>query len=207
MRILILTHPRSGGMSILSWLANEMKVRIIHEPELNDSKLKEDVLNTDDISVKIFPNKVIEFGFNLIEFINKFDKVICHKRTNKRDVAISALKTEKDYIKTNKNEWHKPYTLTDECLKENENENEINEYVDIVKEFENILENTPQDNFLHTTYESIFYDKTSIKPLCKFLEIKNPKWLDILDSSRRLQNGDIGMDNFKQSKELPDNII
>ena len=35
MRILILTHPRSGGRSLTKWIANELKCDYIHEPYHN----------------------------------------------------------------------------------------------------------------------------------------------------------------------------
>jgi F0F1-type ATP synthase delta subunit len=77
---------------------------------------------------------------------------------------------------------------------------------DIEKEVEEIksmlfnLNKLQRNDFFNTTYESVFITKTDIELLCSIIKIENPNWLDILNSKRKLRNGNIGMDNLNPSK-------
>ena len=104
MRVLILTHPRSGGMSIMKFIFYELNYEFYHEPffgngdGMSDEDINTKLLVDDNIVVKDFPFRIEERGYKLLDVISKFDKVIIHNRGNHRDVAISLT-----YFKVTKN--------------------------------------------------------------------------------------------------------
>ena len=75
MRVLILTHPRSGGMSLLQYIKYELGYEEYHEPFFNnDNGLTEEQINRelflkDNIIVKDFPFRIVEKGFNVGDVI------------------------------------------------------------------------------------------------------------------------------------------
>jgi len=194
MKILIITHMRSGGKSLLEWISYEKGYKSYHEPNLKDSKILNEIYNNNYIVVKILVGDLskINFDFNYEELFEKFNVIILHKRNNIRDVAISSLKGKMDNV------WHNTYEINDHWLETYNN--------DIEKEIEEVkiillnLSSYQKNYFFNTTYESIFITKTDIEPLCSILKIEDPKWLDILDYKRKLQNGDIGMNKFNPTK-------
>ena len=127
MRLLILTHERSGGMSLLNWLGRELGLNSYHEPFNNPIKPL-DILTLDNIIVKDFPFRIVEKGFNVGDVISKFDKVIIHNRGSHRDVAISLSYFE---VTNNGNKMHVPYKVDDEWIKENESE--IEKMMDVTR--------------------------------------------------------------------------
>lgn len=194
MKILIITHMRSGGKSLLEWISYEKGYKSYHEPNLKDSKILSEIYNNNYIVVKILVGDLskINFDFNYEELFEKFNVIILHKRNNIRDVAISSLKGKLDNV------WHNTYEINNHWLKTYNN--------DIEKEIEEVkiillnLSSYQKNYFFNTTYESIFITKTDIEPLCSILKIEDPKWLDILDYKRKLQNGNIGMNKFNPTK-------
>jgi len=205
MRILILTHPRSGGLSLLTWIFNEKKrlinsivvkqeeFQLYHEPDLTNDEIKKTILNRNNIVVKLFPN-VIDPN-ELTNFMDSFNKIIIHKRNNIKDVAISLL-----YSKLKENSiyfMHDVYELDSQWIEEHSNE--IEYYERIVNEYHIELDKIIHPNLIRTSYESIHWDKIDVTKVCDYLNIKNPKWLDIIDKDRRLQNGNKGMNNFINS--------
>jgi hypothetical protein len=203
MRVLILTHPRSGGMSLLQYIKYELGYEEYHEPFFgNDNGLTEEQINRelflkDNIIVKDFPFRIVEKGFNVGDVISKFDKVIIHNRGSHRDVAISLTYSE---VNERGNEMHLPYKLDDEWIKDNEHI--IEKRIIETKEMYNSLEVIKNDKCLITTYDGIYNNKTDIPKLLKFLNIYVPLYLDILDKRHRLQNGDIGMSDVKVKAKL-----
>jgi hypothetical protein len=205
MRILILTHARSGGKSFMNYISNELGYKKYHEPFINNGYgLSDEDINTkllvdDNIVVKDFPFLITERGYDLNYVITKFDKVIIHQRGDHKDVAISLT-----YLQENGGiKIHTPYKITDEWIKDNEDK--INQNLPIIfytEEMSNITQNTSYDNCLMTTYDGIYNDKSDIPRLLKYLNIYNPIYLDILDNRHRLRNGEIGMDNFKIRPKL-----
>ena len=202
MRVLILTHPRSGGMSLLQFIKYELVYEEYHEPFFaNDSGLTEEQINRelflkDNIIVKDFPFRIVEKGFNVGDVISKFDKVIIHHRGNHRDVAISLT-----YFQENDgNKIHKTYEMTDQWIKDNEGK--IEQMMVDTKQMFNEIQDLKNENCLRTTYEGIYNDKSDIPKLLKYLNIYNPRYLDILDKRHRLQNGIIGMEDVKVKPKL-----
>lgn len=207
MRILILTHPRSGGLSLMNYIGNELNYTQYHEPfnYLTNEDINTKVLMEDNIVVKDFPNHIINKGNNLNDVVSKFDKVIIHHRGNHRDVAISLAYFQYGYGSN----LHETYKVTDEWIKDNERW--IQEITVDMEQMSYLLQNMESNDCMRTTYDGIYMepmvngiinDKSDIPKLLKYLRIHNPFHLDILDKRHRLQNGDIGMDDIKVKPKL-----
>lgn len=196
MRVLILTHPRSGGRSLLTWICNELKFKFYHEPTLDQY---EEILVNKNIAVKDFPHRIIEAGYDINEFVSTFDKVICHSRGNPRDIAISLVYAIEESNKNPEYRHHELYKIDDEWI--NERESEIQRMTEYSNKLLEDIKNVNVDSLV-TTYEGVFYNKTDIEKITNYLGMKRHLWLDILDNKRRLRNGDIGMENLKNSKTL-----
>lgn len=207
MRILILTHPRSGGFSLLTWIFNEKKkslnfldkkkeIQIYHEPDLTNEEIKKTILNRDNIVVKLFLSAINSNELN--NFMDSFDKVIIHKRDDITDVAISFLHSNLLNDKIGENsytitEQHNVYELNNQWIQEHFNE--IEYYKKIIKNHHNELDSIIYPNSIRTSYDLIHYDKTDVAKICEYLDIFEPKYLDIIDKTRRLKNGSKGMDD------------
>jgi hypothetical protein len=190
MRILILTHGRSGGMTLSTWIANELTHEIIHEPNLTNPTIKCEVLTKNNIIVKVIPEDIKTDELNVI--LDSFDKVIVHKRDNTLDVACSIFYAEEK--KPSDKRMHDTYEFDDKWKEENK---DIIESINLrVKKLHNILDNISHSNIIKTSYESIYYDNKDVIKICDYINISNPMWLDIIDNKRRLRNGNIGMNNL-----------
>ena len=202
MRVLILTHPRSGGMSLLQYIKYELGYTEYHEPffgngdGLTDEQIYTELFVKDNIIVKDFPFRIKERGYDLNNVISKFDKVIIHHRGSHRDVAISLT-----YFQENDGDKiHKTYEMTDQWI--NDNENKIEQMMVDTKEMFDDVQNINNENCVRTTYDGIYDDKSDIPKLLQYLNIYNPLYLDMLDNRHRLRNGDIGMDDIKVKPKL-----
>lgn len=202
MRVLILTHPRSGGMSLLQYIKYELGYTEYHEPffgngdGLTDEQINTELFVKDNIIVKDFPFRIKERGYDLNNVISKFDKVIIHHRGNHRDVAISIT-----YFQLNDgNKIHKTYEMTDQWIKDNEKE--IDQMMVDTKEMFDEIQSIKNDNCIRTTYDGIINDKSDIPKLLQYLNIYNPLYLDMLDNRHRLQNGNVGMEDVKVKPKL-----
>jgi hypothetical protein len=204
MRILILTHPRSGGLSLMKFIASELNYEFYHEPffgngdGLSDEDINSILLVGNNIVVKDFPFRIIERGYDLYDVISKFDKVIIHKRDNQRDVAISLAYFE---LTNNGNKMHSTYKLDDEWIKNNQEG--IDKMFIQVKDMYSFIDDTLIKPGIVTTYDGLYNDKSEIPQLLEFLNILHPRFLDILHNRHRLQNGSIGMEfvNVKPTKK------
>lgn len=201
MRILIITHPRSGGLSLSLWLSKELEFNLYHEPFNVESKNDIDlnVFMDKKCVVKIFPFELDKYTIDIKNFIGTFDKVIIHKRDNSEDVAISLVwavlnnKTPED--------WHQTYETDEKWV--NNNHPLLTTQLYDVKCFQSYLDNLIVNKSLKTTYDEIFESKNDIERILKFLDHKStPRWLDYLDNKRKLRNGKIGMNDIKIKKRL-----
>jgi hypothetical protein len=191
MRILVLTHERSGGLSLITWIASELTCEIIHEPDLTDQTIKHKVLTDNDIIVKIFPEHIDPNEFN--EFLNTFDKIIIHKRDNVNDVAVSLFYSE-EKRDVNKN-LHDTYEFDYKCKEDNKDKIEHCKQI-VIKKHE-ILDNINHPNIIRTSYDSIYYNDKDVIKICDYINVINPIWLDVINNKRKLQNGKIGMEDFR----------
>jgi hypothetical protein len=211
MRVLILTHPRSGGMSLLQYIKYELGYTEYHEPffgngdGLTDEQIYTELFVEDNIIVKDFPFRIKERGYNLIDVVSKFDKVIIHHRGSHRDVAISLTY----FQETDGNKIHQTYKVTDKWIRDNEDK--IEQMMVDTKEMFYEIQSIKNEDCIRTTYDGIYMepmvngtvnDKSDIPRLLKYLNIYNPIYLDILDKRHKLQNGDIGMDDVKVKPKL-----
>jgi hypothetical protein len=196
MRVLVLTHPRSGGRSLLSWICQELNFKFWHEPTLEDYN---EILTEKNIAVKDFPHRITEAGYDIDEFASKFDKVILHSRGDARDIAISLVYAIEATGNNTDYKHHDLYRIDDEWI--NERESEIQRMTIHSNELLNDIKNVNIDCLI-TTYDGVFYNKTDVEKISNYLGIKKHHWLDVLDNKRRLRNGEIGMYNTKSSKTL-----
>ena len=197
MRILVLTHKRSGGLSLITWIANELTYEIIHEPYLTNPIIKHKILTDNDIIVKIFPEDINPNEFN--QFLNTFDKIIIHKRDNFTDVAVSLFYSEENYRNDNKN-FHDTYEFDDKCKEDYDDK--IEYYKQNVRKKHEILDKINHPNIIRTSYDSIYYNDKDVIKICDYINIINPIWLDVINNKRKLQNGKIGMEDFKIIKRI-----
>ena len=190
MKILIITHPRSGGKSLLEWISLEKSYKLYHEPNLMSPEILNEIYNNNNIVVKILIGDLtkINADFNYDKLFENFNVIISHKREDVRDIAISLVRAKMDGV------WHNTYEINDEWLET------YNKDIEGFQPFIINLSRYQRNDFLNTTYESVYVTKTDIEPLCSILKIKNPNWLDILDNKRKLRNGNIGMDNLTPTK-------
>jgi hypothetical protein len=195
MRVLILTHPRSGGMSLMNFIQKELDYNQYHEP-FNNDEINTKIFVEDNIVVKDFPNHIINKGYDINDVVSKFDKVIIHHRGNYRDVAISLTYFQYGYGSN----LHETYKVTDEWIKDNEKG--IQEITVDTEQMFYFLQNTESNDCIRTTYDGIYNDKSDIPRLLKYLNIYNPIYLDILDKRHKLQNGNIGMEDVKVKPKL-----
>ena len=207
MRVLILTHPRSGGLSLMNYIGNELNYSQYHEPfnDLTKEDINTKVLMENNIVVKDFPNHIINKGYDLNDVVSKFDKVIIHRRGNHRDVAISLTYFQYGYGSN----LHETYKITDKWIRDNEDRIQL--MMSDTSEMFSTIENMKNEECIRTTYDGIYMeptvngtvnDKSDIPRLLKYLNIYNPIYLDILDKRHKLQNGDIGMDDVKVKPKL-----
>ena len=202
MRVLILTHPRSGGMSLLQYIKYELEYTEYHEPffgngnGLTDEQINTELFVNDNIIVKDFPFRIKERGYDLMDVISKFDKVIIHHRGNHRDVAISLTYFQYGYGSN----LHETYKVTDKWIKDNEDK--IEQMMVNTKEMFSTIENMKDEGYLRTSYDGIYNDKSDIPRLLKYLNIYDPIYLDIIDKRHKLQNGEVGMGNVKIRPKL-----
>ncbi len=201
MRVLIITHPRSGGFSLTLWLSKELGCNFYHEPFNVESKNEIDfnVFVDKNCVVKIFPYEFQKFDIDFKNFIDTFDKIIIHERDNDMDIAVSLAWT----VLNNKNpeDWHETYETNEKWFDENKTliESKLND----VKYFKIDIEKLKNKDFLKTTYDEIFENKNDVQKILDYIGHKNtPKWLDYLDGKRKLRNGTIGMNNIKIKKEI-----
>ena len=199
MRILILTHPRSGGLSLMNYIHKELDYKQYHESfnNITDKQINLELLMNDNIVVKDFPHHIDSKGYNLIDVISKFDKIIIHHRDNYIDVAIS-----RTYFNTKEGikKMHHPYVIDDEWMRDNKNN--IEEMMVDVKKKSDYLRDLSINGSLKTSYNGIFENKSDIPKLLEYLRIQNSRYIDILDKRHRLQNGDVGMGDIKVKPKL-----
>jgi len=200
MRLLILTHERSGGMTLLNWLGRELSLDSYHEP-FNTNIGPVDVYMFDDIIVKEFPHNIKDWcTMSLNEFISTFDYVIVLTRENTYEAAISSVFMGSKERGTE--HAHTIYTMNDEWIE--------NHQLDILlkqKELDSkieILKNIP--NALQVTYERIYENIDDIQKIREYVGLKFITHKDMLNNKYRLRNGQIEIPKFRNYKRHKDLI-
>ncbi len=167
MKVCIVAMARSGGYRLGEWISAELNHTYYHEPIYNGITTE-----GDNIVVKYLINEIEGTENNLIGW----DKIIGLIRENERECAISQT-----YAVENK-EWRKGYELNTEWISEREN---------VIKEFEEWAvkrrEAIQNLNIFTLSYEGIYNRGEDIKSILEYLDIKEPKYLHLLNPSNRLR--------------------
>lgn len=172
MRVGIIAMARSGGHNLGEWIANELGTEFIHEPYLNGIEVD----RRTNLVVKWLINEWGKFE------IPKMDKWIGLYRGNHRECAISNIRAEET------NRWHKPYTLTDEWIQQNEGR--INEVEGWMREWDKVIHQNQQIELM-VSYEGIYETGEDIQKITDYLGIEGANYLYMLNKSNRLRNKQI----------------
>ena len=168
MRILILSHTRCGSTTLCKWICKELNFELDETPY--DKNLFNFVFEKENIIRKI----VIEEYTPTKEDMNKFDKVICLIRENSIDSSISFINAD------NKNSWHDIYEITNEWI--NDNKNKI---IETFYKYEHLKNRLKNKNLFQITYENMYINKTDVDKVISYLNIENPKHLDMIDYDKK----------------------
>jgi LPS sulfotransferase NodH len=168
MKILILSHTRCGSTTLCKWVSKELDIVLDETPY--DRKTFYSIFEKNNIIRKI----VIEEYNPPNEVIEKFDKVICLSRENNIDSAISFINAD------NKGKWHDVYEITNDWI--NDNQNKI---IEKVYKYEHLRNHLKNKNLFQITYENIYVNKTDVSRVIDYLDIKNPKHLDMLNYDKK----------------------
>ena len=168
MRILILSHTRSGSTTLCKWLSKELDLFLNETPY--DKNTFDDIFKSNNIIRKI----VIEEYNPPNEVIEKFDKVICLSRENNIDSAISFINAN------NKVRWHDTYEITNEWI--NDNKNKI---IEMVYKYEHLKTYLKNKDIFQITYENMYINKTDVNRVISYLNIENPRHLDMIDYDKK----------------------
>ncbi len=187
MRVLILTHPRTGGFSLLSWISRELNHTSYHEPLLspNHAETYPDVWYRPDAVVKEDITHLLDNGVDIFRFIQSFNRVIFHVRTDLEDLAISWARQ----LATG--ESHLVYQMNEQWI--SAHAAEIAQAKARAVRLQKIIlaqKHLCPIPFMTTSYEGIYTTRQDVPKLCQFLGITDPQWLDSIDPARRLRNGD-----------------
>lgn len=187
MRVLILTHERSGGMSLLMWLSTELSHDnkphdCYHEPH-NNSSGPSDLFTNQNVLVKEFPKSIEENGHSLHEFINTFDYVIRLIRNNTYDTSIS--QTFIMSPERGNNSEHEVYDVDKEWVERNQKEISKTQ-----QEFEDKIEKLKSiDKGILVSYENIYEGKSDIDLIKNHLKLNWLRFGELLNNKYKLRGG------------------
>jgi hypothetical protein len=168
MKILLLSHTRCGSTALCKWISKELNIELDETPY--DKTTFESIFKKTNIIKKI----VVEEYIPSNEIINKFDKVICLSRENTIDTSISFI------MANNTNIWHDTYMVSSDWILEHKFEITNMSYkYDIMKK------SLKKINGFHITYENMYVNKTDVNRVISYLNIENPKHLDMVDYDKK----------------------
>jgi len=198
MRILIITHPRSGGTILGKWLSEELGYDFInelsHEEEVIDN-LTITKNSQNNIVVKIFPYKLVNKNVDILSFIKTYDKIICHIRSNPLDVAISLTHG----ILTNN--FNSPYIIDDEFLETNLSL--IIEQIEAVKNFYYLdVKKYIDSNSLCTTYDDVYNTKKDLKNIKEFIGLDELKFIYMMDVDNKYSKSNLNLEIIKKNPKI-----
>lgn len=184
MRVLILTHPRSGGFSLLAWISKELGLPSYHEPFLNPQHAQThmDAWTSPRIAVKEDISHLHISHINVSQYMSTFDRVILHVRKDVHATAISWVR------QLESGESHVPYRIDEQWLEEHAVA--ISQKEMQMRVVQNAILWQENEHTLSTSYEGIYHSGEDIDRICGYLGISDPQWTDILHPKRRLQGGD-----------------
>lgn len=184
MRILILTHPRSGGFSLLHWISQELGYDSYHEPLQQKFQTIHAQTDPNNVVVKEDVSVVLSIFPDLGSYLSRFDRIIFHTRDNLRDCAISRVRQAET------GESHTVYTIDGAWLAANEAKI-TRAKMESIGIHGIILSAAARHKGvgITTSYEGVYHSGDDIQRICQFLGISDPQWLDALDPKRRLRGG------------------
>jgi hypothetical protein len=185
MKLLILSHTRCGSTTLCKWISKELNF------ELDDTQYDKNTFNLVFEKSNVVRKIVIEEYNPSNEVIEKFDKVICLSRESNIDSAISFINAN------NKGKWHETYEITNEWI--NINKNKIIESGYKYKHLKTRLKNK---NLFQITYENVYINKTDVNRVINYLNIENPKHLNMIDYDKKYRK-----DNNTFIKDKPTKLI
>lgn len=188
MRVLILTHERSGGMNLLMWLSTELSYDnrphdCYHEP-YNNSSGPSDLFTNQNVLVKEFP-EIIESNCQipLHEFINTFDYVIRLIRNNTYDTSIS--QTFMGSPERGNESVHNIYDVDKGWIDRNQSE-----ILTRQKELEDKIEKLKSiDKGILVSYENIYENKSDIDLIKDYIRLNQLKFEELLNNKYKLRGG------------------
>ena len=168
MKILVLSHQRCGSTTLCKWLSKELNINL--DGNHYNSKTFNSVFFNNDIIKK---NEVEDY-YPTEEDISKFDKVIYLTRDDSTNAAISCV-----MAKTTNN-YHNEYSITKEWIDKNKNQilYEINKYNKMKSKIKEYIG-------FQTTYEGVYLNKSDVSKILKYMNIENPKHLDMLNYDKK----------------------
>ena len=188
MRVLILTHERSGGMGLLMWLSAELTYdnkphTCYHEP-YNNSVGPSDLFSNHNVLVKEFPESIeTKSQIPLNEFIDTFDYVIRLVRNNTYDASISSTYIVCPEIENNS--VHNIYSVDKEWIDKNQKEISLKQ-----TELENKVEKLKSINKgILVSYENIYDGKSDIALIKNYLNLSWLRFEEMLNNKYKLRDG------------------
>ena len=168
MKILIYSTGRSGSGNFCKLLSEALKYKKIDEP-FNKKLWRNNEYQLNDL----YENNIVckclidEWDYdgsgikNVNELFSLFDKVIILTRENVQDQAESVV------LALNKRRWNHKYFINESFLFKNKKN--INNWINNIKK-QNLKLNGL--NGLKVTYEGIYFKKTDIEKIEKYIEFK-----------------------------------
>lgn len=181
MRVLVLSHTRSGSTTLCKWISKELNLKLDETPY--NYKTFNSVFESNNIIRKI----VVEEYYPTKEDIVKFDKVVCLTRESSVDAAISFLVANRSDV------WHNEYTIDKEWI-----DNNMSEILNYSNTYEKMKYNVKKYNSLQVTYENIYINKSEINNVINHLNITNPMHLNLLDYNKKYRKDNTAFIKLKK---------
>jgi hypothetical protein len=165
MKILILTHPRSGSYPLAKWLGKEINADVFIDP-----------------MEEIKSNHCVVRSINLAESLDGYDCIIVHRRENTKETAISSV-----YLEKNRNyNPHDPYTITDQWIADNAEA--IKRMEAECQAYNQMLLGIEREDLIHTTYEQCYAGNASIEEIAELIGMNKPfRYADLIHHTKRYQ--------------------
>ena len=168
MKILVLSHQRCGSTTLCKWLSKELNIN------LDGNHYNSKTFNLVFFNNCIIKKNEVEDYYPSPEDISKFDKVIYLTRDDSVNTAISCVIAKKT------NNYHNEYEITKEWIDKNKNQILEESY-----KYDKMKSKIKTYTGFQTTYEGIYFNKSDINKILKYMNITSPKYLDMLSSEKK----------------------
>jgi len=185
MRVLVLSHTRCGSTTLCKWISKELNIELDETPY--HEKTFYSVFEKTNIIRKIVAEEYIPQN----DVMNKFDRIICMSRENIIDSSISFIVANKTNV------WHDKYEITNEWIIDNKNI-----IIETAHKYEHLKNHLKNKNLFKITYENIYINKTDINKVINYLNINNPKHLDMIDYDKKYRKDEYTLTYDFQRKNI-----